>query len=336
MKNIVKVGIIATAVLLLMSCGSRPLPKLSVSGKDFVTPKGKVVVLRGLATSDPYKLYEDGHWNDEYFAMAQEWGANVVRFPIHSTLLEQCGWEQYFELLDEGLEMAAAHRLYVIIDWHGIGNLFTEITADPFYSASQELASFFWKTVAERYKGNSTIAGYELFNEPTTGDYGELGACTWHDWKCLMEEYIDEIRAIDPDAICMVGGLDWAFDLHEAGADPVLRENVAYVSHPYPAKAAKPWPENWEYMFGYMADTYPVVCTEVGFIPMSVWSGGPCGTDDPYGEILTEYFESKGISFTAWCFDPEWGPNLISDWDYNTTISGEAFKSYLQGLKHRK
>ena len=52
-------------------------------------------------------------------------------------------------------------------------------------------------------------------------------------------------------------------------------------------------------------------------------------TDD-YGKHITEYLESKGISFTVWCFDPPWAPTLLSDWDYTPTTQGRFFKSYLQ------
>ena len=39
----------------------------------------------------------------------------------------------------------------------------------------------------------------------------------------------------------------------------------------------------------------------------------------------------KGISFTVWCFDPNWAPMLFSDWDFTPTTQGRFFKAYLQG-----
>jgi hypothetical protein len=32
----------------------------------------------------------------------------------------------------------------------------------------------------------------------------------------------------------------------------------------------------------------------------------------------------------AWCFDPEWGPTLLQNWNYDLTGSGEFFKQALQ------
>lgn len=334
MKKSLILCLAAAIAALGSSCTQTPLEKLTISGNSFVTESGDSVVLRGLALADPWKVAPQGHWNNELFEKAAEWGANVVRIPVHPLGINETGWDKYFEYLDDGIRMAGENKLYVIIDWHSIGNLRSGLYGGEAYETSWEETVRFWKMAAERYKGNPAVVGYELFNEPTTGDFGELGECTWHEWKCLMETLIDEVRAVDPDAICMVAGLDWAFDLYFAGGDPVLRDQVAYINHPYPSKAAHPWPENWEGMFGYLADTYPVVCTEIGFEPVATWGNvGPCGTDEPYGEMITEYFEQRGISFTAWCFDPDWGPALITGWDYTPSISGEVFKAYLQGQK---
>ena len=45
---------------------------------------------------------------------------------------------------------------------------------------------------------------------------------------------------------------------------------------------------------------------------------------------LTEYFEKKGISFTVWCFDKDWSPTLITDWNFTPSTQGRFFKEYLQ------
>jgi hypothetical protein len=51
--------------------------------------------------------------------------------------------------------------------------------------------------------------------------------------------------------------------------------------------------------------------------------GGLGGGGDPeYGPRLINYLEKKNISWTVWCFDPEWVPTLISDWNYTLNSSG--------------
>ena len=50
-------------------------------------------------------------------------------------------------------------------------------------------------------------------------------------------------------------------------------------------------------------------------------------------EYLTKYFEKKGISFTVWCFDVDWSPTLIDDWNFTPSTQGRFFKEYLQNNK---
>lgn len=329
--------ILAVALLATLSCtAQKELPVISIQGKDFVTPDGKPFVFRGLCLGDCSKVYNQEMWNQKLFGEAADWGANCVRFCIHPKFINEVGWDEYFAIVDAGVELAKANGLYVILDWHSIGNLVLENFYEQYdyYPTTQEETIKFWRMAAERYKDEPTVAVYELFNEPTTGDYGELGNSTWHDWKLLMETLIDNIREIDPAKPCLVAGLDWAYECKPIGADPVERENVAYCAHPYPLKAAQPWPENWEADYGYLADKYPVICTEVGYcLPGEPCAHGPVPTADPYGPQITEYFESKGISFTVWCFDINYSPILITDWDFTLATPGKFFKQYFSKYK---
>jgi len=79
--------------------------------------------------------------------------------------------------------------------------------------------------------------------------------------------------------------------------------------------------------FGFAAAKYPIVATEIGY-----WSGPRANPDAAdYGPSIVNYLESRGISWIAWVFDPEWEPSLISSWDtYAPTDSGKFFFSAMQ------
>src|SRR5688572_32020030 len=109
------------------------LSRISVKGNKFVTADGKPIIFRGLDTSDPNKLVKDGHWNKEYFQEMKNWGANVTRFPVHPTAWREQGKENYIKLLDQGIAWAKEFGMYVIIDWHSIGNLRTEMYQNDMY-----------------------------------------------------------------------------------------------------------------------------------------------------------------------------------------------------------
>lgn len=306
---------------------------VKVEGNKFIDPQGNEIVFRGLCFSDPVKLVGDGQWNERYFAEAADWGANIVRFAVHPSNLNSMGWDATFEAMDNGIEWAKKHGLYVIMDWHSIGNLKDAKFTNPMYDTDLEETLKFWRTVAQRYKDEPTVALYEIYNEPTvTGE--DTGSCTWEEWKAIQEQIIDEIRKYNQNAVCLCAGFNWAYDLTPVAYAPIGRPNVAYVSHPYPMKREQPWEEQWEADFGFVADTYPVICTEIGFcLENELGAHIPVISTDVYGHHITEYFESKGISFTVWCFDTSWSPTLIEDWDFTPTTQGRFFKNYLQSKK---
>ncbi|MBR4842713.1 MAG: glycoside hydrolase family 5 protein [Bacteroidaceae bacterium] len=324
-------NLLAVLVITVLQSCSAGNGWVQVDGNKFIDPDGNEIIFRGLCFSDPVKLVRDRQWNERYFDEASRWGANVVRFAVHPQNINSMGWDRTFQAMDQGIEWAKQRGMYVIMDWHSIGNLKEERYTSGMYNTTKEETFKFWRTVAQRYKDEPQVALYELFNEPTING---TGPCTWTEWKQLQEQIIDTIRTYNPHAVCLCAGFNWAYDLTPVATEPIARENVAYVSHPYPMKRDQPWEEQWEKDFGYVADTYPVICTEIGFcLENEPGAHVPVMSTDVYGDHITKYFEKKGISFTVWCFDTSWAPMLISDWDFTPTTQGRFFKSYLQSKK---
>ncbi len=214
----------------------------------------------------------------------------------------------------------------MIIDWHSIGNLHSELYQAPMYNTTKRETFEFWRTIAKRYGDNPTVACLELFNEPTTYN-GQLGTCSWAQWKEIMEELIVIVRANGAKNIPLVAGFNWAYDLRPAMDDPIDAAGIAYVSHPYPQKREKPWAPQWELDWGKMADKYPVILTEIGFCgPDERGAHIPVISDESYGDAITAYAKEKGISYCVWVFDPQWSPMLIEDWDHTPTRQGRYWK----------
>jgi hypothetical protein len=179
--------------------------------------------------------------------------------------------------------------------------------------------------MAKRYGRHTTVAFFELFNEPVKS--GEFGECSWLEWKTLQETIITIIRGEGATTVPLVAGFNWGYDLIEAGANPINATGIGYVSHPYPMKRDKPWAEKWTADWGFMAANYPVILTEIGFSGREEKGAHiPVISDELYGEAIVNYCNDTGISYTVWCFDPEWAPMLISDWQFNVTRQGKFFK----------
>jgi len=305
---------------------ARKLPLISVRGNTFIGPDGKAILFRGVSISDPDKIEGQGHWGRVHFLHVKEMGAQLVRIPVHPVAWRERTPLRYLALLDSAVTWCAELGMYVVIDWHTIGNLKNELFQDPMYNTSMGETFAFWRTIAGHFKGHTAVPFYELFNEPTLY-FNRLGRMSWDEWKKINEDLISVIRAYDREKIPLVAGFDWAYDLTPLRINPLEAESVGYVTHPYPHKRTKPWEPKWEEDFGFAADQFPIVATEIGF---TMGKEGMADNAD-YGSAIVTYLEGRGISWIAWVFDPEWGPPMLTSWEtYGLTESGEFFSQAMK------
>jgi hypothetical protein len=305
---------------------AKKLLLIKVKGNRFVNASGDTILFRGVAIADPDKIEQEGRWNKKLFVQVKEYGATLVRLPVHPVPWRMRTPEKFLQLLDQAVDWCTELGMYVIIDWHSIGNLGMELFQNPEYVTTRQETYEFWRTIALHFRGNNTVAFYELFNEPTLYN-GQLGSMSWSEWKKINENIIHLVRAYDVERIPLVAGFDWAYDLTPLHIEPIEAEGIGYVTHPYPHKRSKPYVPKWDEDFGFAANRYPVVATEFGFVL------GKQGMEEngEYGKEIIQYLESKGISWVCWVFDPLWQPNLIESWDtFKLTESGEFFKQSLQ------
>jgi len=308
---------------------TKQLPLVKVKGNTFVNDKGDVLVFRGVNISDPDKLVNQGHFNRKHFEVIKAWGANVVRIPVHPSAWQKRGKNGYLPILDQTVQWINELGMYAIVDWHSIGNLKSEMYQNNSYYTTKAETFDFFRTVAARYKNVNSVAMYEVFNEPTVFG-GQLGVLSWADWKAINEEAITIIQAHNPNAISLVAGFNWAYDLTPIATAPIEKENVAYVSHPYPMKVKAPFEQNWDRDWGYVAEKYPVILTEIGYqLATDKGAHVPVIDDGSYGPRITNYAHKKGISWVAWVFDPDWSPQMIKDWNYEPTMQGKHFREVM-------
>jgi aryl-phospho-beta-D-glucosidase BglC (GH1 family) len=309
---------------------------IRVEGNRFVDEAGSTFIFRGVSIADPDKLVKENQWRPSLFQEVKRWGANTIRLPIHPHAWRERGHADYLRLIDQAVIWANELDIYLIIDWHSIGYLPSGSYQHPMYVTDKQETLRFWHDIAYRYQGLPTTAVYELFNEPTTLQE-PWGETEWAEWKALNEQMIDVIHAVDADVIPLVAGFNWAYDLTPIQASPIDRPGIAYTSHPYPQKeqpepASKEnffslWEENW----GFASKKYPMICTELGWVqPDGYGAHIPVKNDGSYGPHIIEFMESRGISWTAWVFDPQWSPTLINDWDFTPTEQGAFFREVMQ------
>ncbi|SHO44698.1 chitobiase/beta-hexosaminidase C-terminal domain-containing protein [Anaerocolumna xylanovorans] len=181
----------------------------------------------------------------------KDMGMNYVRVPISwLELMDMNGnWKtSAWTQLDWLVNNCKQRGIYVVLDLHASPG-----GASPWASSgqagpnpnrlwtnpwNQDTTVAIWQGIAEHYKGNATIAGYELVNEPVLG-FPETE--DQQDQKnAFLNRLYTAVRAIDPDHIIFFGALG-SFD---AITPPSTYgwTNVAYTAHPY----AMEQPTNWD------------------------------------------------------------------------------------------
>ena len=152
-----------------------------------------------------------------------ELGFNSVRPALNSRLFLTEGEnpqfvDEGFQLLDSLVNWCGKYGLYVIIDMHGAPGGQTGANIDD--SADNQPELFMdkknqdrlvklWVKIAQRYKDNSTVAAYDLLNEPLPENTG--AAEKYKDQLMpLYERVTKAIREVDPKHMIVVEGYNWA------------------------------------------------------------------------------------------------------------------------------
>ena len=142
-----------------------------------------------------------------------ELGVNCLRLPINYRAFER---EAGFARLERAVDLCAAHGIYTVIDLHAVpgsqnqhwhSDNATHVAAFWQHPYFQDLAVDLWRALAERFRGNAWVAGYNLLNEP--GDPSGEVVGPFHD------RLVAAIREVDPDHIVFVDGNTYRSDSGE-------------------------------------------------------------------------------------------------------------------------
>lgn len=153
---------------------------------------------------------------EEDFRRVAKYGFNCIRLPFHHRVIETR--PNHYDpdgvaLFDKIISWAKRAKVYLILDLHAAPGSQNH----DWHSDSDGRAEFWqqdeyrrrtislWEFLADRYKSEEIIAGYDLLNEPVL-----------HDIKLLNEFYrrlITNVRKADPNHIFFVEGNTWSQDI---------------------------------------------------------------------------------------------------------------------------
>ncbi|MCR5650210.1 MAG: cellulase family glycosylhydrolase [Lachnospiraceae bacterium] len=265
---------------------------LTVKDSELADSNGKRAVLRGVSLHG-LTWFPDFVNKNLFKQVSKEWKANLIRLPVYT--------EEYIrdrktslELLHKGVQAAIDADMYVIVDWHVLDE------HNP--NAHKEEARDFFAGIAAEYAGCPNII-YEICNEPN-------GETTWMDVSLYAKTIIPVIRALDPDALILVGTPDYSKDLYDAVRNPLDFDNIMYTLHFY---SGTHWEDlRMEYLSAKQAGL-PVFISECGLSEAS-------GTGDvnySFASVWFSMLESNKASYAIWSFSNKNESSALFDPDYN-------------------
>ncbi len=352
----------------------------STSGSQIVDSNGSPVKIAGVnwfgmetTNFTPHGLWSRGY--KEMMDQMKQLGFNTIRLPFSNQAFDAASTPNSIDynknpdlqglkalgIMDKIVDHAGQIGLRIFLDHHRstAGNSAQEngLWYTPEYPESRWISD--WVMLANRYKGNPTVIGADLHNEPH-------GPATWGsgntatDWRLAAERAGNAVLAANPDWLIIVEGVEkaasgstwWGGNLSSAGTHPV-RLNVAnrlvYSPHEYPATVYNQtwfsdpnypnnlpaiWDKNWGYLF--RQNIAPVLIGEFG-------SRLETASDRLWADKLVQYLAGDldgngtndlapghlGVSWTYWSWNPnstDTGGILSNDWRTPITAKVDLLK----------
>jgi hypothetical protein len=270
------------------------------------------------------------------------WGITIVRLPLN----EDC-WlgingypggglstSQYHQALSSFVNLLNQNGMIVILDLHWNNSGGNQATGqEPMPDLDH--APAFWTSVANTFKGNSSVI-FDLYNEPYT--------TSWSCWKngstsagaspcngvgfavAGMQTLVNTVRATGATNILMLGGLAYSNDLSgwlaNEPSDP--DHNLAASTHIYNFNACNN-SSCWNSQIAPVAASVPVIAGELG--------ENDCA--DTFINGLMSWLDQQGIGYLAWTWTPyncSSTPALITSYTGTPTAFGQGYKNHLLSL----
>jgi endoglucanase len=243
-----------------------------------------------------WKKFQDSYITAGDIRYLKASGMNSIRIPFNYRLftnedyLGQNNPDRGFELLDRVIGWCKTEGLYVILDMHcapggQTGDNIDDGYGYPFLFKSksmQEQTISIWHRIADHYKNETTVMGYDLLNEPiaTYFNADEFNPSL----EPLYKEITKSIRLVDKNHLLFLGGAQWDSNFKAFGAP--FDSKLVYQFHKY-------WTEPTQKVIQDYIDfrdkyNVPIYCGETG------------ENKDPWVKEFRETLEKNNIGWHYW------------------------------------
>ncbi len=221
-------------------------------------------------------------------------GFNSVRVPINARFLLEEGdslriKDHHLAYIDRLIGWCRDHRLYVILDLHGAPGGQTGTNIDDSVNdhpdlftdeKNKRLTVELWRKLADRYKDEWIVAGYDLLNEPLPDWFSIYNNQIMPLYKAIVKA----IREVDTRHLIILEGVHWATDwsiFTEKIDDNLMLQFHKYWSNPH-TESLRPYLEK----------------RDEWYVPIFMGEGGENSKD--WYVAAFQLFEEHGISWNFW------------------------------------
>jgi aryl-phospho-beta-D-glucosidase BglC (GH1 family) len=285
-------------------------------------------------------------------------GLNSVRVPFNYRHFEDD--DRPFELKDEGfalLDRAIGHcernGLYAVLDFHALpGSQNQHWHSDNethkagfwAYRHFQDRVVHLWEALAARYRGNATVAGYNIMNEPADPEGAVI--------KPFYDRVVEAVRQVDPDHIIFLDGNRYSTDF-SAFSDAPVYQNTVYTAHDYALPGfvyGGPYPGRTKGVYVDRDQVEEAFLRRTEFMRRTgtpIWIGefGPVFTGDPERDeqkyqLLADQldiYRRHGAGWAIWAYKDIGAEGLVSaapDSPWMQRVRGIVAKKARLGVDH--
>ena len=237
-------------------------------------------------------------------------GANTIRLPFHYKLFTDEDFmgltanQDGFARVDSVVEWCREADLYLILDMHDAPGGQTGDNIDDSYGypwlfeseASQQLYCDIWRKIADRYKNEPVILGYELFNEPIAPYFPNMEELNGK-LEDIYKKGVAAIREVDNNHIILLGGAQWNGNF-KPFKDSKFDDKIMYTCHRY---GGDPTKDDIQTIIDFRDSVnLPMYMGEIGH-NTDEWQAAFCQTmrENNIGYTFWPYKKMDGSSFVG-------------------------------------
>lgn len=196
-------------------------------------------------TAEFWKLFKDNYITKADIDFLKSTGLNSLRVPFHYKLFTDEDYmglnvnQDGFERIDLLIEWCREAGIYLILDMHDAPGGQTGDNIDDSYGypwlfesdKSQQLFIDIWVKIADYYKNEPVIMGYDLINEPIAPYFENIEELN-SQLELLYRRVVSAIREVDKNHVILLGGAQWNSNFKMFSKVP-FDDNMMYTCHRY-------------------------------------------------------------------------------------------------------